>query len=297
MRYDGGSIQNSMNWIDTYKQSIDSTIDRFFREHYHANATENEKTLQEAVLYAVHFGNPSRIHGILSMVAYEEVLGLTADPILPVLIGLEFIHTSYLLHGDVAWIHNIYHFGENSPLQKYGTPMMVIVGDILMELGMECLTHGNNMKIIREVLSSTWDVGVMRGIARDMLTDRETISEGEYITMYDEELARFIVASLLVWAYMAGDSPDLLRDQFRQFGTFLARLYQVGMDLSLYEKGKNGQWIISRDRWVVDFLGYDKTKDLYENLNLELMKMTTNFQNSKFHDIVDFFRERKFDRI
>ena len=38
----------------------------------------------------------------------------------------------------------------------------------------------------------------MRGIARDMLTDRETISEGEYITMYDEELARFIVASLLV---------------------------------------------------------------------------------------------------
>ena len=59
--------------------------------------------------------------------------------------------------------------------------------------------------------------------------------------MYDEELARFLVASLLVGAYMAGDSPDLLRDQFRQFGTFLARLYQVGTDLSLYEKGKNGQ--------------------------------------------------------
>lgn len=33
--------------------------------------------------------------------------------------------------------------------------MMVVVGDILMTLGMECLTHGNNMKIIREVLSST----------------------------------------------------------------------------------------------------------------------------------------------
>ena len=76
--------------------------------------------------------------------------------------------------------------------------MMVIVGDILMDLGMECLTHGNNMKIIREVLTSTGDAGVMRGITRDMLTDHESISEGEYITMYDEELARFVVSSLLV---------------------------------------------------------------------------------------------------
>ena len=68
-----------------------------------------------------------------------------------------------------------------------------------------------------------------------MLTDHDVISENEYITMYDEELARFVVASLLVGAYMAGDSPDLLRDQFRQFGTFLARAYQVETDIALYE--------------------------------------------------------------
>jgi hypothetical protein len=43
---------------------------------------------------------------------------------------------------------------------------------------------------------------------------------------------------------------------------------------------------------VVDFLGYDKAKLLYEELYIELMKMTSSFQNPKFKDIVMLFKER-----
>jgi hypothetical protein len=75
-----------MDWKEEYKKNINTVIDHFFHEHYHARATENEKIIQEAVLYAVHFGDAPRIHASIAMLAYEEVLGLTADPILPVLI-------------------------------------------------------------------------------------------------------------------------------------------------------------------------------------------------------------------
>ena len=151
-----------MDWKEEYKANINTVIDHFFREHYHTRVTQNEKILQEAVLYAVNFGDAPRIHTILAMLSYEEVLGLTADPILPVLIGLEFIHTAYSIHADVAGTHNIYHQSGLTTIQKYGPALAVVVGDVLMALGMECLSHGNNMKIIREVLTAIGDTGVMR---------------------------------------------------------------------------------------------------------------------------------------
>lgn len=47
-----------------------------------------------------------------------------------------------------------------------------------------------------------------------------------------------------------------------------------------------------RDRGVVEFLGYEKAKSLYDELYVELMKMTGGFQNPKFQDIINIFRER-----
>lgn len=214
-------------WIEDYQQSINEAIDQYFAEHYAPSSVQNEATLREAVIYAVSFGKGSRIHPLLAMTSYEEFLGITAESIVGILIGLEFIHTSLMLHGDAAGVQNIY-IREGLPtVQKYGIPLSIVVGDILYELGIECLTRSGNMQIIRELLISTGETGFYRGVARDILTDHATISEREYLTMYDEKLARNIIASFVVGSMIAGDASQLLKDQYRQFGTFLARIYQV----------------------------------------------------------------------
>ena len=130
-------------------------------------------------------------------------------------------------------------------------------------------------------------------MARDILTDHTVISEKEYLIMYDEKIARNIIASFLIGSMLAGDTSQLLKDQFRQFGTFLARIYQVGYDISLHEeRQKNPNSEVSRERGVVDFVGYEKAKTLYDELYMELMKMTGGFQNPKFQDIITIFKER-----
>ncbi len=91
-----------MEWLIEYKEDINNAIETFFSEHYHqTHITSEEKQFQEALLFAVHHDNPNRIHPILAMIVYEEVLGLTADTALPVFIGLEFIHIGLKLHSEI----------------------------------------------------------------------------------------------------------------------------------------------------------------------------------------------------
>jgi hypothetical protein len=158
---------------------------------------------------------------------------------------------------------------------------------------MDRLSQAGNMQVIREALTSTGDSGYLRWIARDILTDHSVISEREYLTMFDEKLARGIISAFLMGSMIAWDASQLLKDQYRQFGTFLARIYQVGYDINFHEQSLQNSWIeMQRERWVVDFLWYEKAQWLYDELYIELMKMTSAFQNPKFNDIITIFKDR-----
>lgn len=92
-----------MTWIEEHRQYINTGINRFFHHRYRDDVTESEKIFQEAILQTVQPEGHTRIHTILSMVVYEEVLGLlAADSVVDILIGIEFIHTGLTLHVDVA---------------------------------------------------------------------------------------------------------------------------------------------------------------------------------------------------
>lgn len=285
-------------WIQDYQRNINEAIANFFRDHYSGVPGHNEATLREAVVYALSFGEASRIHTILSMVAYEEFLGITAESVTHILIGIECIHTGLMLHSDATGVHNVY-IGEWLPtIKKYGEPLSIVIGDILYEIGIERLSQSGNMQIIREILASTGDVGFLRWVARDILTDHTVISEKEYLIMYDEKLARGIISSFVIWSMLAGDTSQLLKDQFRQFGTFLARIYQVWHDITLHERANtHPDAEINRERGVVDFIWYEKAKNLSEELYIELMKMAWWFQSSKFQDIIMIFKDRLINDI
>ncbi|MFZ2255581.1 MAG: hypothetical protein WAW59_03560 [Patescibacteria group bacterium] len=106
-------------WVLEYQQNINDAIARFFQEHYTGNPGHNEATLREAVIYAMSYGENSRIHTLLAMVAYEEFLGITAESSISVLLGIEFVHTGLMLHGDAAGVTNIY-IAEGLPtIKKY----------------------------------------------------------------------------------------------------------------------------------------------------------------------------------
>ncbi len=278
-----------MEWISTYKQDIEFAIDTFFKERYHReDVTEEEKKLREAVLYAVKSTFSGRIHPVLAMVVYEEVLGLTADTAIPVFIGLEFITISTRLHGELAGIKDPYKSPDISFVKKYGNTMTLLAGNALMSMGLECLSKWSKLDLIQETLRAIDDTGVIRWMTRDVLLDHTTISEAEYIALNDEEMARLVIASFLVWAYFASAASEMMIDQLKRYAVFLCRLYQVKKDMWAYEAAQSFP-PSEREKNVVDFLWMEKTKALLENLQFELLKMTQNFQSSKFSDLIDYF--------
>lgn len=93
------------DWYDTYRQKVDSAITEYFHKRYNTLATPPEKDFQEAIMYAVD-GQGKRIRVILSMIIYEELMGLPSDVILEYLIGIEFIHAYSLVHDDLPTLDN-----------------------------------------------------------------------------------------------------------------------------------------------------------------------------------------------
>lgn len=149
------------------------------------------------------------------------------------------------------------------------------------------------MNLIDEALRAIDDSGVVRGMTREVLLDHSTITEAEYIAMHDEETSRLVASSLIIGAYFASAAPDILIDQLRRFSVFLGRIYQVNKDIHEYESRTSAEQASHTERNVIDFLGIEKAKALYDNLEFELLKMTRNFQSTKFADLIEIFKEGK----
>lgn len=149
------------------------------------------------------------------------------------------------------------------------------------------------MNLVEEALHAIDDTGAVRGMTRDVLIDHATITEAEYIALHDEEISRLLASSFVIGAYFASAAPEVLIDQLRRFAVFLGRIYQVKKDILAYEAREARGDMTHTEHDVIDFLGIEKARNLFENLEFELLKMTRNFQSSKFADLIPLFVEGK----
>ena len=92
-------------WYDTYKTNVDEAIKEYFTKRYTALGSPEEERFEEALRYAVMTPG-KRLRPILAMMAYEELMGLPGDVVLPYLIGLEMIHAYSLVHDDLPSMDN-----------------------------------------------------------------------------------------------------------------------------------------------------------------------------------------------
>jgi geranylgeranyl diphosphate synthase, type II len=91
------------DWYDIYKKNVDDAIKEYFDKRHTNLGSVEEQRFEESLRYAVMTPG-KRLRPILAMLAYEELMGLPGDVILPYLIGLEFIHAYSLVHDDLPAI-------------------------------------------------------------------------------------------------------------------------------------------------------------------------------------------------
>ena len=186
------------DWYPSYREKVDAALATFFSERYTQIASDTENRFQEAMQYTSTMKG-KRIRPILAMIMYEEVIGLPADVILPYIIGLEFLHSSFLVHDDLHALDNDeFRSGEPSLWKKYDETTAILVGDALQALGIECLTRGKNMMVVMEAVQAIGDMGMIRGQIRDLFSDQSTMNQRDIIRLQDEKTAKLISASLII---------------------------------------------------------------------------------------------------
>lgn len=98
--------ENSIEWLNAYRIQLDRHIVGFFDERYtDTPKTPAERDFEGAMKYAV-LGGGKRLRPILAMIAYEECSGQPSDPLIPGLIGIEFLHCYTLVHDDLPCMDN-----------------------------------------------------------------------------------------------------------------------------------------------------------------------------------------------
>ena len=281
------------DWYDTYRWKVDSAIAEYFDKRYNSLVTEQEKEFQEALRYAVE-GKWKRIRVILSMIIYEELMGLPADVILGYLIGIEFIHAYSLVHDDLPAMDNDeFRRGELTVWKKYGETIGILVGDALQSMGIECLAEAKNADVILEITHAIGDMGMVRWQVRDIGEDHMHIDQKEIIRLHDEKTGKLFTASLLIGANLAWAGDTHMIEQLRWFWVLLGRAFQVRDDILDYEGDTNIVWKaigkdVAKHKGIVAFMGIERAKKLLSDLEYALLETSNTFQTSKFSDIVEY---------
>lgn len=286
------------DWYDTYKTNVDESIKEYFEKRYTTLWSPEEERFEEALRYAVMTPG-KRLRPILGMLAYEELMWLPGDVVLPYLVGLEMIHAYSLVHDDLPAIDNDeLRRGEPTVWKRYGEPTAILVGDALQIMGIECLAASNHVKVITEISKAIGDMGMVRWQVRDVMTDATALNQKEMIRLHDEKTGRLISSSLIVWALLAWVEDGQVFDQIRWFGVLLGRAFQVKDDILDHEgRAENTGKAVGKDilkkKGIVSYMGIEKTKKLLQELEYGLIDITNNFQTSKFADIVEYVVKRE----
>lgn len=223
------------DWYDTYRIKVDSAITDYFSKRYNTLTTPVEAEFQDAIQYAVD-GQGKRIRVILSMIIYEELMGLPSDVILEYLIGIEFIHAYSLVHDDLPSLDNDeLRRGRPTVWKKYDEATAILVGDALQTMGIECLAEAKNPQVILEITKAIGDMGMVRGQIRDIKQSISTLDQKEMIRLHDEKTGRLFTAAFLIGAAMAGIEDTQTIEQLKWFGLLLGRAFQVRDDILDHE--------------------------------------------------------------
>jgi geranylgeranyl diphosphate synthase, type II len=286
-------------WYDTYKSNVDRALQEYFEKRYTMVWSPEEERFEEALRYAVMTPG-KRIRPILGMLAYEELMGLPGDVVLPYLIGLEMIHAYSLVHDDLPALDNDeLRRWQETVWKRYGESTGILVGDALQTMGIECLAESNDVKVIIEITKAIGDMGMVRGQVRDVMTHVSALSQKEMIRLHDEKTGRLISSSLSIGGILAGVNSGATFEQIRWFWVLLGRAFQVRDDILDYEwRVENTGKAVGKDlkdkKGIISSLGIDASKKLLGELEYGLIDITNNFQTSKFADIVEYVvgRER-----
>lgn len=260
--------------------------------------------LGESMRYSLLSGG-KRIRPVLAL-ACAEVLGVTADEMLPFALALEMIHTYSLIHDDLPAMDNDdFRRGKPTNHKVFGEGNAILAGDgLLNEAYSICLGEslkGEKYAVAAKFLNECAGVyGMIVGQSADLYfseQEKET-SEEDLLYIYEHKTGKLLLAPVAM--------ASLLKDgkyyvEFERFGKLIGRLFQMTDDIldvtgSFQELGKNvGKDEGKNKLTCVRVYGLEGAKLRADLLAQECHAVleSINGDTSFLHELVDYVLARK----
>ncbi|MDT7911034.1 MAG: polyprenyl synthetase family protein [Thermocrinis sp.] len=218
----------------------------------------------------------------LLMMEVCRVLGGDVERVIPLAVGIEYIHMASLLHDDVVdGAHT--RRGRPSANVLFGNQAVVLGGDYFYAKALWLYANYGNLQAVEMVSRAVMHMSQSQLL--ELLSLGKLISEEEYFRIIDGKTGALFGASMGVGALMA-ESP--LAEEFYQMGLKVGRAFQLiddALDYSSSEErlgkpvgndlreGKCTYPLLSvldhlDKRWVLERFGKGNTEELRERVVL-----------------------------
>lgn len=218
----------------------------------------------------------------LLMMEVCRVLGGDVERVVPLAVGIEYIHMASLLHDDVVdGAHT--RRGKPSANVLFGNQAVVLGGDYFYAKALWLYANYGNLQAVEMVSRAVMHMSQSQLL--ELLSLGKLISEEEYFRIIDGKTGALFGASMGVGALMA-ESP--LAEEFYQMGLKVGRAFQLiddALDYSSSEErlgkpvgndlreGKCTYPLLSvldhlDERWVLERFGKGNTEELRERVVL-----------------------------
>lgn len=233
--------------------------------------------LQEAMSYSL--GGGKLLRPCLTL-ASCEMLGGSAEDVLPIACGIEMIHTYSIIHDDLPAMDNDdYRRGKPSNHKVFGEGMAILAGDGLLSYAFEIMLaelvrnggEAGYLRAVHAVAEGAGVCGMVGGQAVDIESAGDVEAGADMLqNIHTRKTGALIKASVMAGAYVA-HAGDLQLRAMAEFGSLFGLLFQITDDIldvsgSFMGMGKSlGKDQAAKKLTYVSYYGLETARQMAED--------------------------------
>lgn len=278
-------ISDRVNLVNAYVENYLKSMD--------LSSSKAIGYLQESMLYSATNGG-KRFRPVLSILT-AELLGTSAERVLPFAVAVELIHTYSLIHDDLPCMDNDdIRRGKPTNHKVYGEDFGLLAGDALLTEAFYLVadSYSENgflaTQLIKLLSKAAGIRGMVGGQAIDLKAQTAVTNIEDLTLLHSLKTGALIQLSVEGAALIAGaKSSDV--DFLRKFGAGLGLAFQIADDI--LDHGEKDQ----DQRSFTGYLGVAGTQDLLAKISQEsldnLHKVST--EAPLLEHLINFNQKRK----
>lgn len=213
---------------------MDTALDQLFQEEL----KREYGRLAEGIRYSLLAGG-KRIRPVLAL-ATIEALGVDSEPLVPLVLPLELIHTYSLIHDDLPAMDNDdLRRGRPTNHVVYGEAAAILAGDALLTHAFtllsdpvydNILSSSRRIAVVHELSVASGLAGMVGGQFLDIVSEGRSLSLRELEDLHRHKTGALLRVSVRIGALLAGAGEKELNGLTR-FGEAIGIAFQIADDL------------------------------------------------------------------